>query len=248
MISSAMLNKGCLLAYATRETMTFEQQWLEYDYNPFILFNAEGKIISLNAEAQYLMGAIDTLSVFEIAKTHACKSFGFNTTFLELEFGRFKFFGITVGYENEEEIGIRLYQAPSFKFNKPKEDLEFVNIYAMIELCISSNSINNSTRFEKQFDPTIPEIRLNADNFIKILNKVYAAMLGNEQIDTNLYYRVGEHIRYEGKKYALIAIELSSASIHKAKIADIKGYAHEHNIFIVIKENKVTINVPMVLK
>jgi hypothetical protein len=228
--------------------MTFEQQWIEFDYNPFVLFNADGKILSLNAEAQYLMGAIDTSTIFEIAKTHASKSFGFKTIFIDLEFGRFKFFGITVGYESEDEIGIRLYQAPSFKFNKPKEDLDLVNIYALIELCISSNSINNTVRFEKEFDPTIPEIRLHADTFIKILNKVYTAMLANKSIATRLYYRVGEHIKYEGKKYALIAIELSSEEIDRNHISEIKQYATEHNIFLVIKKNKVTINVPMVVK
>jgi len=228
--------------------MNFEQQWLEYDYNPFILFNADGKVLSLNAEAQYLMGAIDTYSIFEIAKTHASKSFGFNTTFMELEFGRFKFFGITVGYENEEKIGIRLYQSPSFKFNKPKEGLESVNIYALIELCISANSINSTTRFEKHFDPTIPEIRLNADHLIKLLSKVYAGMLGNEQIDTSLYYRVGEHIRHEGKKYALIAIEIGSELLEKERRIEIRSHANEYNIFVLVKENVVTINVPMVLK
>lgn len=228
--------------------MTFEQQWLEYDYNPFILFSAEGKVLSLNDQAQYLMGTIDTTTIFEITKTHASTSFGFNTTFLDLEFGRYKFFGITIGYENEEQIGIRLYQTPSFKFSKPKENLELVNIYALIELCISSNSINNSVDFEKEFDPTIPEIRLNADIFIKTLNKVYSAMLGNESITTRLYYRIGEHIRYEEKKYALIAIELSSDEIDKAHISEIKNYAVEQNIFLTLKHNKVTINIPMVVK
>ncbi len=228
--------------------MTFEQQWIELDYNPFILFNADGKILSLNVEAQYLMGAIDTATIFEITKTHASKSFGFNTTFMDLDFGRFKFFGITVGYSNEEEIGIRLYQTPSFKFNKPKDDLELINIYALIELCISSNSINSNVRFEKEFDPSVPEIRLQADIFIKILNKVYIAMISNEIITTRLYYRIGEHIRFEGQKYALIAIELSSRQLEKKYITELKNYAAEQNIYLMIKENKVTINVPMIVK
>ncbi len=228
--------------------MTFEQQWLEYDYNPFVLFSAEGKVLSLNAEAQYLMGTVDTTTIFEIAKTHASTSFGFNTNFLDLEFGRYKFFGITVGYEDEKQLGIRLYQTPSFKFSEPKGDIELVNIYALIELCISSNSINNSVDFEKEFDPTIPEIRLNADIFIKTLNKVYNAMLANETITTRIYYRIGEHIRYEGKKYALIAIELSCDEIDQAHISEIKNYAAEQNIFLTLKQNRVTINVPMVVK
>ncbi|HFB53860.1 MAG TPA: hypothetical protein ENJ67_03930, partial [Sulfurimonas autotrophica] len=95
--------------------MTLEQQWLEYDYNPFILFNAQGKILSLNAEAQFLLGSANAHELFELAKTYASINFGFKTTFVELEYGRYKFFGLTVGYEDEEQIGIKLYQSPTYK-------------------------------------------------------------------------------------------------------------------------------------
>jgi len=228
--------------------MTFEQQWIEFDYNPFILFSANGKILSLNAEAQYLMGAIENSTIFELAKTYASQSFGFNTTFINLEFGRFKFFGLTVGYENEDEIGIRLYQSPSFRFGQPKEDLDLVNIYTLIELSISSNSINNAVRFEKEFDPSVPEIRLQTDIFIKMLNKIYTAMITNEIITTRLYYRIGEHIKYEGKKYTLIAIELGSKHIEKKYLPEIKSFAAENNIYLIVKEKTITVNVPMIVQ
>ena len=39
--------------------MTFDQQWIEFDFNPFVLFSSNGKIISLNTEAQYLLGAVE---------------------------------------------------------------------------------------------------------------------------------------------------------------------------------------------
>ncbi|MCK4737153.1 MAG: hypothetical protein KAT10_01230, partial [Sulfurimonas sp.] len=67
--------------------MTFEQQWIEYDYNPFVLFSSKGKVISLNSEAQFLLGAITTDELFNLATTYANLSFGFKTTFIELEFG-----------------------------------------------------------------------------------------------------------------------------------------------------------------
>lgn len=225
--------------------MTFEQQWIEFDYNPFILFNANGKILSLNSEAQYLMGATEASTIFEIATTYAGASFGFNTTFIDLEFGRFKFFGVTVGYENEEEIGIRLYQSPSFKFDKPKSEGDKVNIYTLIDLCISTNSIGSGTTFTKELDPTIPEVHLHTNAFIKMLNKIYSAMAGNEEIKTRLYFRVGEHIRYEGKKYTIFSIEVSSETINKKLLSDINMYAGENNLFVMHKENKITVNIPM---
>ena len=227
--------------------MTFDQQWIEFDFNPFILFNSSGKIVSLNTEAQYLLGAIDPSAIYKIATTYANSSYGFKTTFLELEFGRFKFFGITVGYEDEEQIGIRLYQLPSFQFNAQKPEGQLVNVYTLIDLCISSNSIGSSTLYLKELDPTIPEIRLQTEMFIKLLNKIYLSMGGNEKILTRLFFRVGEHIKFEGKKYSLFSIEISSTSIQRKFLPEITHLAEENNLFIDAKENKITINVPMIV-
>ncbi len=228
--------------------MTFDQQWIEYDFNPFILFNAGGKIVSLNTEAQYLLGAVDGAAIYKIATTYASSSFGFKTTFLDLEFGRFKFFGITVGYEDEEQIGIRLYQLPSFQMTKQKPQGQLINVYTLIDLCISSNSIGRSTRFLKELDPTIPEIRLQTELFIKLLNKIYAAMSGNEKILTRLFFRVGEHIKFEDEKYSLFSIEISSETIERRHIPSITQLAEENNLFTDIKEQRITINVPMIVK
>lgn len=228
--------------------MTFDQQWIEYDFNPFILFNSNGKIVSLNTEAQYLLGAVEASAIYKIATTYANSSFGFKTTFLELEFGRFKFFGITVGYEDEEQIGIRLYQLPSFQFTAQKPDGQLVNVYTLIDLCISSNSIGSSTKYFKELDPTIPEIRLHTEIFIKLLNKIYISMTGNEKILTRLFFRVGEHIKFEGEKYSLFSIEISAESIIRKYLPEITHLAEENNLFIDQKENKITINVPMIVK
>jgi nitrogen-specific signal transduction histidine kinase len=227
--------------------MTFEQQWIEYDYNPFILFNSEGKILSLNAEAQYLMGATDASTIYEIAMSYASSSFGFNTTFVDLEFGRFKYFGVTVGYETEEEIGIRLYQTPTFKFTKPQTDVDLVNIYTLIDLAISSNSIGNTTEFVKDLDPTIPEIRLNANLFIKMLNKIYASMLHNDNIKTRLFFRIGEYIRFEGEKYTIFAIEVSGESIEQKHLPGIEALVNESNLYVDMKESSITVNIPMIM-
>ncbi len=228
--------------------MTFDQQWIEYDFNPFILFNSNGKIVSLNTEAQYLLGAVEASAIYKIATTYANSSFGFKTTFLELEFGRFKFFGITVGYEDEEQIGIRLYQLPSFQFTAQKPEGQLVNVYTLIDLCISSNSIGSSTKYLKELDPTIPEIRLQTEIFIKLLNKIYLSMANNEKILTRLFFRVGEHIKFEGEKYSLFSIEISSETISRKYLPEITHLAEENNLFIDHKENKITINVPMIVK
>jgi hypothetical protein len=225
--------------------MTFEQQWLEYDYNPFILFNSNGKIVSVNSEAQFLLGSVTSSELFDLAKNYASISFGFKTTFVELEYGRYKFFGITVGYENEDQIGLKLYQAPSFKLNNKKPEGELTNIFTITDLCISTNSISSNIQYTKSYDPTIPDVIINSNNLIKILNKMYSCLQENKTIDTKVFYRIGEHIKFEEKKYSIFSISISGEHIDKTKTNELKFMAENSNFYIEIS-SALTINIPMI--
>lgn len=225
--------------------MTFEQQWIEYDYNPFIIFNSNGKILSLNSEAQFLLGSTTSNEIFELAQTYANISFGFKTTFLELEYGRYKFFGLTVGYENEDEIGIKLYQAPTLKLNTKKPEGELTNIFTITDLCIATNSINSKIAYTKTYDPTIPDIIVDSSKLIKLLNKIYLSFQGNSTIDTKVFYRIGEHVKFEGKKYSLFSIAVSAEQIDDVKADELKIYAKSSNFYIDVSDNSVSINIPM---
>ena len=225
--------------------MTFEQQWIEFDYNPFVLFNSNGKIISLNSEAQFLLGSVTADELFKLATTYANVSFGFKTTFIELEFGRYRFFALTVGYENEEEIGVKFYQAPTFKLNNEKPVGELTNIYTLVDLCISTSSINSKTVFAKELDPTIPEIIIDSNNFIKLLNKIYSCFENNDKVYTKIFYRVGEHIKFEDKKYSIFSIEVHAPNINKHRSNELEILAANTNFFIDI-QSKITVNIPMI--
>ena len=225
--------------------MTFEQQWIEYDYNPFILFNSNGKIISVNAEAQFLLGSTTPSSLFELAQSYANISFGFKTTFIELEYGRYKFFGVSVGYEDEEKIGLKLYQTPSFKLNTKKPEGELTNIFTITDLCISTNSITSSINYTKNYDPTIPDIIVDSSKLIKLLNKMYDCVQDNETIDTKIFYRVGEHIKFDEKKYGIFSISISAKSIDKEKGYELKALSEKYNFYVEISSS-MTINIPMI--
>ncbi len=225
--------------------MTFEQQWLEYDYNPFIIFNTNGKIISINSEAQFLLGATTPSVLFELAKVYASVNFGFKTTFIELEYGRYKFFGLTVGYRDEEQIGIKLYQAPSFKLNTKKPEGELTNIFTITDLCIATNSISSTIKYTKSYDPTIPEIVVNSNKLIKVLNKMYSCVQKNETIDTKVFYRIGEHIKFDGKKYGIFSIAISAKEIDEVQSLELKSLAEKYNFYIEISSS-LTINIPMI--
>lgn len=226
--------------------MEFCEKWIEFDYNPYLLFDSNGKILSLNNEAQYLLGYTDSASLFELAITYAKANTGFKTSFLDLEFGRFRFFALMVGYDNEDEIGLRLYQSPAFHYSKPAVEGDLVNIYTLIDLCISSNSIGKETEYIKELDPTIPELRLQTERFIKLLNKIYSMHSHSEKVLTKLYFRIGEYIRTEDEKYTLFSIEISSEQTIQSNISDIKNMAEKMNLFIDFKNSSTILNIPLI--
>ena len=171
--------------------------------------------------------------------------FGFKTTFLELNYGRYKFFAITVGYEDEEQIGIKLYQAPAYKINTKKPDGELTNIFAVTDLCIASNSISSNVKFIKLYDPTIPDVIINSNNLIKLLNLIYKICKKSIQIETKIFYRVGEHIKFNDKKYSIFSISIIADNIDNTALFDLESLAQKYDFYIETG-NDISINIPMI--
>ncbi len=227
--------------------MNFYEKLIEYDYNPFILFNKNGKVVSLNQEAQYLLGSVTAHELYQLALSYANNSYGFKTTFVNLEYGRFRFFAICVGYENDEEIGLRLYRYPELKIETIEEsDVDFVNIYALIDLCISASSTKTDAKFIKDIDPTLPEIKINTERFIKLFNNILDKFSNSSEIKIKLYIKIGEYIKIADKKYTLFAIEVMDNNFIKEDFEKLKSLAHSINSYLDISSKSITINIPMI--
>ena len=231
--------------------MSFYEKWIEVDYNPFILFSSEGKILSLNASAQFLLGVTNTSTLFEYATTYASTSFGFKTTHMRLELGHFVFFAITVGYENEEEIGMRLYRLPSVDIqvlsNRHKgEDL--VNIYTLIDLAISSHSISSKQTYLRDIDPTLPELRINADAFIKLLNAIFTSAQDSLHMTLKLFFKIGEHIKIEDQKYSIFTIQAVTNGWFQADESKLQTLAKKLGATITIKSETIGMDLALITK
>ena len=226
--------------------MTFAEEWIEHDYNPFIVFDNNGKIISLNQEAQYLLGEVNHKKIFDIAQTYANITYGFKTTIIDIAFGSYKFYAITVGYTDESSIGIKLYKSATKKFANVEEYGESVNVYALLDLCISASSTSSTIKFKKEFDPTFPEIRLKIENFMKLLTKVYQSHLGSPTITTRLALITGEYIRFNGKKYPIFSISIKSDNIDRNYEKSIEEIATKSNCTIHFENNETIINAALV--
>lgn len=228
--------------------MTLEELSIENDYNPFFIFDSNSKIISLNTEAQYLLGKVDQKEIYSLATNYAPASFGFKTTFIDLSYDYILFFGLSVGYIDEERIAIKLYQKPSFELQETKLEGELVNIYTLIDLCISSNSITKNDQFIADLDPSIPEIKLDVDGFVRLLNKIFESFDGNKKIYLKLSCRIGEHLVIDSKKYSLFSISVEAKQYREELKSEIRRLAKKSGLLLNMGSNNITLNVPMITK
>jgi len=226
--------------------MDFYEAWSEHDYNPFVVFDEDGKVKSLNQEAQYLLGAVENKDIFAITQTYASKTFGFKTTAIDISFGSYQFYAITVGYIDEKKIGIKLYKKSAIKFTGIEEG-ESVNLYILLDLCISATSTRSQANFTKEFDPTFPDMKLQIDNFTKLLDKIYQSNISATFIKTKLSLVIGEYIRVESKKYPIFAITITSDSKDISYEKDIELIASKSNTLVQFYENKTVIKSAMMI-
>ncbi len=222
------------------------EDWIEFDYNPFILFDREGKVIMINSEAQFLLGFVTSKEIFELATTYASASFGFKTTILDLEYGKYSFFAITVGYKDDDAIGIKLYKKPGSSFDFDEKDSTKINIYSIIDLAISSLSTTSKAEHKKLLDPTFPEIYLNLDKFLKLLAKIYGDFKNSSLITTKLSLTTGEYIIYKDKKYPIFSLSILGDKRDGSNDTYLKELAKSAHATIYQKEDQITLELPLI--
>ncbi len=150
----------------------FFENWVELDLNPIISFSSSGKILYSNQEAQFLLSRISQKEIFDIAIKYAPKTFGVETTYIDLHLKNYTFYAITISYEDEEAINIKLYKSTMVKkeskLNTKNSDIG--NIFTLVDLSISAMKLKSNIKYIKNYDPSIPDFKLNASEIIKVLN------------------------------------------------------------------------------
>jgi len=232
--------------------LNFNESWVEFDLNPIVIFNKDSKILTLNQEATFLLATVDKNELFSLALSHAPSSFGFETKYITISLGRFNFFALSVGYITEENIGIKLYKV--FEYKKQtliqNKNSELINIYTLIDLAISTNSIDTNTKIHiKNFDPTLPETRLYVLKFVNLLDMIYKSSTQAKHITSTLKLITGEYIVIENKKYPAIKLDIKVDS-NLANIDNnlLQKLADENSILCEVHQNSISITFPLITK
>ncbi len=226
--------------------MSFFEEWVELDLNPILSFSSSAKILYSNSEAQFLLNRIKQKELFDLALTYAPKTFGALTSYIDLTIKNYTFYAITVTYENEDEIHMKLYKSAMVKKESKLniKNINTTNIFTLVDLAISTSKIKNNINFAKNYDPSIPEFKLDASTFIKTLNTIFETFKDKENVSCSILLKIGEYIKIDNKKYSLISVEIGTNEKSDFSSLNIK----ENNSFILTHdETKVTIDLPLIL-
>ena len=181
--------------------------WIQNDINPFIIFSNNGKILYLNDEAEYFLTFVNEKEIFEFAINNAKNEKGIFTTFGEFKFDKFEFSAVSIGYENDEEIGIKFYKVLLPPKNKKIDGLEKINIFFILDFCRNYSFLDKEIEFIDDFDVDIPEFYTDKNNLIKLLNKIFAKCNTNK-LKTIIKYEIGEKLKVNIRIYGVISIEI----------------------------------------
>lgn len=225
--------------------MNFFEDWVELDLNPVISFSSSSKILYSNSEAQFLLNRIKQKELYELALKYAPKSFGLETSYIDLNLQNYTFYAITVKYDNEDEIHMKLYKSTMAKKESKLniKNINSTNIFTLVDLAISTSKIKSDTIYKKNYDPSIPDFKLDATLFIKTLNQVFQAFKGSKEVHCSILLKIGEYIKIEGKKYSLISINITS---DKDAIKELLQYKQDSPFILSFVKNKITIDLPLI--
>ena len=224
------------------------QSFVEWDNSPFILFDNQGKILYLNNAAEILFGYVSKKELYDIALSYAPQSFGYKTTSLTLSYDSFIFHAITVGYENENQISIRLYNTPrtqpKLKIQTDKFTTTDINI--LLEANIALFKTKNDNPLKLLTDQDLPPFKIDQNTFSKLLRKVLHAFRASDSIDISLKLLIGQHVIIEEDKKAIVQLLIKANGRYSNEDDEIQSLAIQSQIKPLLKEKSITLEIPFI--
>jgi len=222
--------------------------FVESDSSPFIVFDNNSKIEYLNGAAEVLMGYVAKRELYDLTLAYAPKDFGYKTTRLELQYDLFSFYALTVAYENEEFISLRLYHKPRLKsnINQELEKFPLTDINILLEANITLFKLKNNNTLNLLVDQDLPECRIDQNRFSKLLRKVLNAFRSSDHIDISLKLLIGEYVIIKDQKEQLIQLRIRANGRYADEDSEVNSLAQQINISSIMKEYSILLQIPFI--
>ncbi len=224
------------------------KSFIEWDNNPFILFSDQGRILYLNNAAEILFGYVTKKELYDISLSYAPQNFGYKTTSLTLNYDTFIFHAITVGYENEEQISLRLYNTPRIKPTRKieKDKLNTTDINILLEANIALFKTKNTNSLKLLTDQDLPAFKIDQNNFSKLLRKTLDAFRASDSIDISLKLLFGQHVIIDNKKEHIAQLSVHANGRYIDTDSEILTLAEISQVKCILKEYYIKLEIPLI--
>jgi len=194
------------------------------------------------------MGSVTPKEIFELAITHAPQTFGFKKSILNLNFNSFAFYGMNVLYENEDFIGIHLYNKAIEHSNKKivLDGFTLTDINMLLQANIELFNINYNGNIELLTDYDIPEFQIHQNNFSLFLRKLLSQFSESKKLKISVKIKLGERVVLKENKYAIIVLELKGSIRKDEKDETLKELAERNFITMQLEKNRVILEIPAI--
>lgn len=222
--------------------------FIEHDNSPFLLFNAKGKIIYLNTAAELLMGYVQQKELYDLLLIHAPKSYGYKTTTLSLQYHTFHFYAITIGYQDDDIISIRLYhKTQSIQVNPHNLSHSIsTDINTLLEANIHLFKMYNTHTLTLFVDQDIPLFKLEQNDFSKLLRKTLESFTEATHIAMRLTFLLGEYIIIDGKKEQLIQLHIKANTRFTHNDQPLHTLANKNHITCTFQPKEIYLHIPFI--
>jgi len=224
------------------------ESFVECDNSPFVLFSNQGKILYLNNAAEMLFGYVSKRELYDIALSYAPADYGHKTTALSLSYDLFSFYAISIGYENEEQISMRLYNTPYIKkiYNLDTNKFITTDINILLGANIALFRANNPTSLKLLADQELPAFKIDQNSFSKLLRKALESFKDAQSIDIMLKLLIGEHVIIKGEKKSIVKLSICANCRNMDTDEDIRILSQKCYIKSIFKQDSLKLEIPLI--
>ncbi len=180
----------------------------ESDGSPLLVFNHKGHILYLNDAAEILLGYADHKELFQIALTHAPRDFGTQTVMMELHYHQLQFYAITVAYNSEEWVSIRLYYRPRIaeEHKLDSSHLRETDLNLLLDMAIGFYQVKNRGKVRLMTDRDLPTFLTDQNTASRLLRKALESFTSDATLEISLRMVPGEYILIDGKRHPVLRL------------------------------------------
>jgi len=222
--------------------------FIEYDLNPFFIFNSNGKLLYLNQSAEYVINETSAKELFELALRFAPQNYGNKITHIEVSFGFLNFYAFNVLYTNDDEIALHLYDKPIENINQDRlEGFSKTDIFVLLNAHLELFKMDYKGEIKFFADLGLPEFYLN-QNLISILfRKTFDTFKKSNYLHIELKLKIGEKVLIDNKRYQILNLKFTSDKRDTTNDKDIKEVAAKNFINSSIGKNSLSFELPFII-